>query len=103
MTVVRCTPATVDQFSHETLSWRFNFTNLLSGAETVASATATLIDLTTGLSYTAGLTGSPTVATPYVTLVVTALLAKRRYRLSAIGTVTASKIWEMAILVEVPY
>jgi hypothetical protein len=77
-------PRSVDVGSAETVPIAIDFTNYLSGVETVngdGSPTATLTDLTDGSSTAGMLSGSPTVSVNTVTQTVTGLTAGHKYRL----------------------
>jgi hypothetical protein len=102
MTGARSNPDLITHYSRETLGWRFDFTRLLGEGESIASAVSHLIDLKTGMSYATPITASPTVASPFVTQIVATPRAGR-YRFSVVGTVSASKAWEIPVVMEVPH
>lgn len=101
MTVIRSEPDVITHYSHETLPWRFDFTSVL-GEDALSSAVSYLVDLRSGQAYAAPIASVPTVASPHVTQVV-ATPRPGRYRLSVVGTVSATKVWEIPVILEVPY
>lgn len=79
-------PATVEMASPETQSIVVDFAHYLDAA-TIASATVTLTNRSTGLAYAAGL-GAKSNTNTTVTQVLTALVAGETYRL--VVTITDS-------------
>lgn len=87
-------PAEVDQGQLEVLPRSIDFAVALTAyGDTIASATATLIDIAVGS--TTGVVGAPTVNGTVVTAMVSGLSINRRYELvMSITTVTApAKTW----------
>jgi len=66
------------------------------------SATAQLVQVDTGLDYTAGLLGPVAVAGPELTQTVTGLLPRKRYRLVIQFEVAANKVWAPHLMIECP-
>jgi len=88
--------------SQETLPLTFDATSILLEGETIATATAQLVQVDTGLDYTAGLLGPVAVAGPELTQTVTGLLPRKRYRLVIQFEVAANKVWAPHLMIECP-
>ncbi len=88
--------------SQETLPLTFDASEVLLEGESIQSATAELVQVDTGVDYTAGRVGGVTVLGTDLTQVVSALQARKRYRLVIRFTINAQKVWAPYLLIECP-
>lgn len=88
--------------STETLSLAFDVSGDLADAETVQSATATLINRQSGLSYLDGLVGSPTISIDgtIITQIVSDLQPEKHYRL-VISFIVSAGVKEPAAVLNI--
>lgn len=103
MSSISVSPASFQMASSETLPLAFDTTPLLVDEEAPTSPSCVLTDLSDGRAYSAGLTGSPTIAGNTITQTVTALKARHRYRLAVSFTAAAGKVWTMELEITVPF
>lgn len=105
MSATDTNPASQEVLSVETLALVADMTAELGTSETISSASVTLTQLDTGLSYPAGLSGTPTItgAGKLITQVVTNLLPGKSYRLMWIATVATNKIVAAKTLLTCPF
>jgi hypothetical protein len=106
MSDLQTKPRSVDVGSGETIPLAIDFTNYLSGVETVngnGSPTAALTDLTDGSSTSGMLSGSPSVASNTVTQIVTGLTAGHKYRLDVKIFPVSGKTMVASVEVVCPY
>jgi len=91
------------QLTTETRPWAISMALEEDAGDVAASPTATLIDLLTGLSYPAGLLGSPSVAGTVVTQSVQSLIAGHNYRLVLTVGMGGSKTTATVLLISCPF
>jgi hypothetical protein len=85
-------PAIFDCGSGETLPIAIDVSNYLAAGDSVTSPAATLVNMSTGVVYAAGLSGSPSIVGNIITQTVTALATETRYRLTVSFTANTGKI-----------
>lgn len=92
------------QASAEVIAWVFDFTNRLTGAQTVSSATATMTQLDTGTDVSSTtIVGEPSTASPNVTVTVQNLVARKRYRLSVLAVLSGGSHQIADLELETPH
>lgn len=97
MTALSASPSSFEMAATETLPLALSFVPLLLEGESIDSAVVTLTNTLTRNTHPASLVGDPDISAGVVTQVVTALLAGQRYRLAATATISATKIWTVAL------
>ena len=100
MSTVRTVPDTVYQLPGETEPWTVEFSARIPSGGALATPTSSLVDVDTGATHAAGLSGAPTVVGTTVVQVVTALVAGHTYRLTVHATVSGSRIPGGVTLIE---
>lgn len=88
--------------SLETLPLTFDASDIVLPGETIATATAQLVQVDTGLDYEAGRIGQVAVAGTDLTQTVTGLLPRKRYRLVIQFEVAVGKVWAPYLLIDCP-
>jgi len=88
--------------SQETLPLTFDAAASLLVGESIQSATASLMQLDNGTSYPSGLQGAVLIDGAALTQTVTALLPRKRYRLTIQYHVASNKIWAPYLDIECP-
>jgi hypothetical protein len=86
------------QGSQETLPLAFDFTPNL-GAATISTQSATLVDIRTGLPYSAGLSGGPTLSGNVVTQTLTALVPGTWYLLTIKVNTSTGQVQETTLTI----
>lgn len=86
--------------SGETLPITLDAAPLLDPGEAPSSVTSSLVDLTDGSSYLAGLSGTPTVSGTKLIQTVTGLQPATAYRLVIQFTAAVGKVWQMALEID---
>lgn len=93
-------PNDYEMDSAETLPLAFDTAPYLSGVETPTNPRAELIDAGSGATYTAGLSGSPSVAGTIITQTVTALERGKKYELKIIFQAAVGKVMAGVLRIE---
>lgn len=101
-TDIQVSPDVFQMGSQETLPLTFDAAGVLADGESIQTATASLVQVDTGLDYVAGRTGGVTVAGTDLTQVVTALQARKRYRLVIRFEISSQKVWAPYLLIDCP-
>lgn len=91
------------QLTPETRLWEIEWAPAEDAGDVIGSITSTLTDLLTGLSYPAGLLGSPTFSGTTVQQAVTALQAGHNYRLMFSANMGGVKVSSQPLLLSCPY
>ena len=93
-----------EQASTETIAWVFDWTERLINSQTVSSATATIVELGTGADVSAtAISGAIGVASPNVTVTVTNLVARKRYRVSVLAVLSGGSHQVADLVLEAPH
>ena len=100
-TISMC-PDTFEMSSHETLPLAFDVAGLLAGGETPSAPLSMLIQIDTGLDYSAGHPTAPTINGTQLVQTVTALQAGKHYRLIIQFNAAAGKTWAPSLLIDCP-
>jgi hypothetical protein len=95
-------PGSFEMASQETLPITFDATSLLLTGESISVASAELVQMDTGIDYSAGKLGPVAVAGAQVTQTVTGLVPRKRYRLTIQFTVAVNKTWAPYLVIECP-
>jgi hypothetical protein len=105
VSTINSTPAVYEQGSAETRSLSFDFSADLDtdDSEAIASASVVLLDLISGTTYAAGLSGANSYAGAVVTQAVTALVAGRKYLLTVIVVTSIGETHEQGLRISCPY
>lgn len=91
------------QLSSEVRPWAIELAAEIDAGDVPASPTSVLTDLLTGLSFPAGLLGSPAVVGTVVTQTVSGLVAGRNYRLVITVGMGGSKQTATVLKITCPY
>ncbi len=91
------------QLSTETIPWSDDLTAALDVGDVVGSVTTVLIDLLTGVSFPAGLSGAPTFSGNVVQQTVTGLNAGHNYRLIFSAGLGGPKVRSSVVKLVCPY
>jgi hypothetical protein len=91
------------QISTENRPWAIDVSPEMDVGDVVGAVTSTLTDLLTGLTFPAGLSGSPTGSGTILTQAVSNLVAGRKYRLVITANMGGSKQTSTVLLLDVPY
>lgn len=91
------------QVTGELRPWQIDMALEMDAGDVIGSVTSTLTDLLTGLSYPAGLSGSPSHSGTTVTQAVTALVAGHNYRLVITANMGGSKLTSTVLNLACPY
>lgn len=92
-----------EQASDEVIAWDFDLTARLDG-QSVSSATAKCIQLDTGANVSATcIQGVPTVNSPHVTVVIQALTARKKYRVTLTAVFSGGTTQDADLFLEAPH
>lgn len=92
------------QAAVERIGWSFDWTEKLVDSQTVSSATLTVTRLEDDADVTAATAiGGVVVASPYTTVTIGHLVARKRYRVDVLATLSGGSLQVASLELRVPY